>query len=473
MRKLLIPLLMLCFLPALVQASFEVTVKPLKDTIALNDRASFALIIRNEQGFDDRFRIYYTEVQWDVATDPLTDSTLAVDDEEEHATTLIVKPRSGLVEEDRLYLVPVTIKSVKTGEIQRATLSVSVLSESRLTEVYSPVIRGTIEMPLELDPRETFQVDVNIRNLNPREYENIEVSLDSELIKETKRIPLKALEEKTVSFKIKLPDAQAPQKDYLAAYVAINNLSRIKLDHTQYEVAEYGGVQPQLAVEKKFFRTAQTITLVNTGNAERRDTYRHEAPFFRLFTRTDPKATVIKEDSETYYGWDYRLRPQQSLVVTIHTDYRMLLYLIVAIALGILLYYWLRSPLVIVKSASGVVMREGGISEMKLLIVLKNRSHSSLEDIRVTDRVPHIAEVKDEFQVGTLAQSGIVKHQQHGTLVHWNLDGLESFEERLLSYTIKSKFSILGVFKLPIAKATFLVNGRKRKTTSNVAVSKG
>jgi len=174
MRKLLIPLLMLCFLPVLVQASFEVTVKPLKDTIALNDRASFALIIRNEQGFDDRFRIYYTEVQWDVATDPLTDSTLAVDDEEEHATTLIVKPRSGLVEEDRLYLVPVTIKSVKTGEIQRATLSVSVLSESRLTEVYSPVIRGTIEMPLELDPRETFQVDVNIRNLNPREYENIE-----------------------------------------------------------------------------------------------------------------------------------------------------------------------------------------------------------------------------------------------------------------------------------------------------------
>jgi len=51
--------------------------------------------------------------------------------------------------------------------------------------------------------------------------------------------------------------------------------------------------------------------------------------------------------------------------------------------------------------------------------------------------------------------------------VKWNIDNLDSSEERVLSYRVKSKLAILGSFSMPAAKASFHSNKKNYSSLSN------
>jgi len=95
----------------------------------------------------------------------------------------------------------------------------------------------------------------------------------------------------------------------------------------------------------------------------------------------------------------------------------------------------------------------------------KNQDFSSCLDnpffvllVKIVDVVPSIAEVRKEFAEGTLKPSSILKHSSKGTILKWDIPELAPGEERLISYDIKSKLSIIGSFSLPRAKIKFICN---------------
>lgn len=67
----------------------------------------------------------------------------------------------------------------------------------------------------------------------------------------------------------------------------------------------------------------------------------------------------------------------------------------------------------------------------------------------------------------TLRPVNIVKHDRKGTIVKWSIEKMAPGEQRIITYKIKSKLSILGGVTLPVAVAKFDAAGRKRTTSSN------
>ena len=59
------------------------------------------------------------------------------------------------------------------------------------------------------------------------------------------------------------------------------------------------------------------------------------------------------------------------------------------------------------------------------------------------------------------------KHSKKGTVLTWELGELGPKEDRLISYNITSKLSILGSFKLPRAKVVIKSKGKEKHIYSN------
>jgi hypothetical protein len=128
-----------------------------------------------------------------------------------------------------------------------------------------------------------------------------------------------------------------------------------------------------------------------------------------------------------------------------------------------------RSPVVVTKKVTNVHTREGGISGLRVQINIRNRGSETLSDLRIIDKIPSIAEVRKEFQLGSLQPSKIIEREKKSTIIRWNVDSLESHEERLISYDVKSKLSILGNLNLYATLVRFRDSkGKERRALSNI-----
>ena len=109
-----------------------------------------------------------------------------------------------------------------------------------------------------------------------------------------------------------------------------------------------------------------------------------------------------------------------------------------------------------------------GISEMKIIIHLKNRTSDVVNNIFISEKIPRLGELIKESYLGTLEPSKILIHEKRGTIVKWELPSLEPFEERIITYRIKSKLSIVGGIRLPPTRVKFdTKKGRERIIFSN------
>ena len=110
------------------------------------------------------------------------------------------------------------------------------------------------------------------------------------------------------------------------------------------------------------------------------------------------------------------------------------------------------------------IKQEKEISDMKILIHIKNNTNKLIKNIKVMDVIPKLAKIHKEF--GTVHPTKIQKGAAGHRLI-WELDEMEPGEERVFAYKIQSKLPIVGGVKLPPAKATFKVRKTTTKTVSN------
>ena len=164
--------------------------------------------------------------------------------------------------------------------------------------------------------------------------------------------------------------------------------------------------------------------------------------------------------------WKLLLHPGEQVQLVVVYNYRPILWVLLVVAVLVAAYYSFRSPVSVRKSVSIVDANEGGISEIKIVLDLVNRSSKTAHNVTVIDLAPHLTDVVREFR-DTLAPSKVVPNQEHGTLIKWDVSSMDSKEHRILVYRVRTKLSVFGGLSLPVAAVNFFIDGNEREAVSN------
>jgi hypothetical protein len=159
--------------------------------------------------------------------------------------------------------------------------------------------------------------------------------------------------------------------------------------------------------------------------------------------------------------------PGDEVTIEITKNYRFAVYTLIIMIIIIILYYQLRSPVVVKKDAVGNEPSHDGVSEFKVKVLIKNRSQKPVENVKIIEMIPSLALLVKEAAIGTVEPTKIIRNDSKGTLVRWDINYLEPFEERIITYRLKSKLNIVGGLTLQATKVKFeTVTGRERVTYS-------
>ncbi|MCP3685653.1 MAG: hypothetical protein GY861_23635 [bacterium] len=469
-RGLLFLITLIICAVAVSAADFSVEHEILDNNILYGEQASYKLIVSSNQEFDDKFRLTAPDVSWTVQTQPLYHyfGGFEVKSMANGTTTLLLNPLQKIPVGQ--YRVQLNIESVETGEKQSEFFIINVKSPTPPLRDYLAAVDKIVDMPNRIDPREPFTIKINLVNLNPKDIPDVVVSLESEIINKEVHTPLSPLEKKTVEVPVTLNALTAPQKDTLKVLLTIENQTLQPLKE-QFEIMGYSDFEEKEEPSGGFLSSKKTIICTNNGNVGDAKTIEVKTNFFKkIFTKAEPEAYTINRKDGSYLAWEVSLGPQESTSIKVTTSYLILFVIFVAIIAVIAIYYFMRSPVEIKKEAAVIGFKEGGISDLKIVLHIKNRGQKTFQRLKVVDRIPIIADIEKEIEIGTLKPTKIFQHGK-GTVIKWDVDALEKYEERVLSYRIKSKLSILGGFNLPAAILKFEdEKAKERMTKSNKAL---
>lgn len=459
----------LVLLTAMQASAFFYFVNPVNNTITKQEAAVFNLVIQNSADYEDIYTITTNDVNWLLSYTPESTVIPAKDEKE---FTVELRPKST-VEEGRTYFVPVKMKSSKTDFYyeDRMDFAIYVVNPSIKAGEYAPTVTPVITVDKVIDPREKIGVTLTLRNRNPREYDSLKVVIDGEIFSKEYTTKLLPSEEKTNVILFEIDPLTEAGKRTLTVDLYLNN-TKIADSSTEYEIKGYPDLQETTSKSVFLFRSEEKYRVYNNGNSAGTAEEKFRMSVFRkLFTKFSPEAVKEKgTDGKTYYVIRQKLGPQDTLEGSVVTNYRLLVVIILVVIAIIVLYYVLRSPVIIAKNAEPLGKTEDGLSEVKIRLYLKNRSRKAIANLRVTDIVPSIAEIDKKTHLGTMEPVSIGKGKR-GTVPRWEMDVLEAYEERIITYRIKSKLTLIGGIRLPSAKAAFDTGGGKERTVYSNSIN--
>jgi len=445
-------------------------VNKINNQITQEQTATFTLTITNNNDFHDKYFLTIKDLDWNLQTIPIIDFTsgIEVNAKSSASTTLVLKP-SDIIKPN-IYYLEIIARSEKTGKSYSTFVSVNILPM-----VYEPKIEISIESPEKIDPKKLTTIKLILKNKNPRNFndDSLDVTLEtmnSNLLNKKIKTGLKSSENKIIEFSVLMNQAgvkNEAKSDTLKATVSYNG-SILSTSKFPIELIPHFTVfKREHLVTKETLKTIDIYELSNDGPVEKKEDFTVETSRLKnLFSYTEPKARLLKQDGNLNYLWTIKLNPGERTRITITTSYRPLVWLVVLALIIIVFYSLLRSPLVIYKEVRDVEMKEGGISELKVVLRLKNRSSKKVLGVRLIDRIPNIAEPIKQDGVETIKPDKYFKYE-NGLALDWHFAHLEPKEERVITYKIRSRLSVLGDFKLPQALAQYSSGKTKRKTYSN------
>lgn len=452
-------------------ARFNITSESTKNIVNNDEQAVFDITVQNNDKVADKFKITLNDDLWSVSSVPLyiyqTEYGLEVNPESSETFSLLFYPIANLT--PGIYTVPIEIESKNKREIVKEKLFVIVRPEGASFGQYAPAIRANLAINDNglVDPRQPAQLLIELENLNPLNLTNLGIHIKSDLFEKDIITDLKSLEQKTEKVNIDLDPFQSPITSTVT--VTITKDSRtLKTIKKSIEVISYSNLIITEVNSSGFLKSTKRKIYTNLGNVKTTENLKVPVNTLNgLFTKTEPKYLFAEEKNNQYMTWTLELLPKEKKEIKIESNYQMPFFGILIIIILTILYFVYRSPIIIRKDGEIMKSEQGGITEVKVLIYIKNRTKHSMSKLKVMDKIPNIADIKDEFIIGTLKPTKIVKHDKKGTLMEWEIPTLDPFEERIISYKIKSKLSILGFFNLPPA----IVQFRDQKYRERVSVS--
>lgn len=327
----------------------------------------------------------------------------------------------------------------------------------------------SVSVPAQMDPRGTYNVVVGIQNNNKRLLDGVNIKLNSAFITDDTNVTIQPNETKSISFAVILMDNIKPQADQLQVTVNYNGEEFYSQSHN-FEVVKY--VLPfdtEVDLDKSFLKEVRTIMITNKGNALKEDVVRIETSLKeKFFSRSVPKFRTLKEDGKYYFEWDASLDPDESMSITMTTSYRLLLLLALVIIALLAYKIAMSNPLVVKKKMISVRKEHGGaISDLSVVILLRNRSKEPISKLRVVERVSPMVRLKTDSFAGSMHPVKMHEHDKEGTLLEYRFGELAAGDERIIKYRVYSKLHIFGTLTIkPTVVEFFKKNNAKRMSRS-------
>ncbi|HLP79465.1 MAG TPA: hypothetical protein VK158_02425 [Acidobacteriota bacterium] len=467
-RVLLVAIISLLVMASAYAESFTVVGEQVKGEIFPGETAEFSLTVSNLGAESDRLTLYSTDPQWRVYFEG---SIIRLGPKESKTISVLLDPSSS-VQVGKVHSIPLVLRSLTDDESVSVKVSVLLASQSQKTYAPSVFIDAVVNENNQIDPTVPIDVTLRLINKNPLDINSLVVTLTSPLFNEEFSTQLAPNDQVTKILSYKINPQTPPQKAYVDIALKANNISLGSMKRVQLEVipALPGFEREVVTEEKEWLKEVYVVKLFNNGNVEATEKVQLESSFLqRLFTQSDIEPTYQKIDGEYYSVFDVTLAPGTGLQLSVVKNYQPFAIttaiLLVVVLVCVTLYYLLRSAVVIRKEVRVIEQQEEGVSKMKVLLHVKNRTGKLLENVKVIERTPNITEVDKQFAVGTLKPTKIVAHGSKGTLVRWDFATLEPYEERIITYIINSKLSILGDIGLPASIVKYDTYGQTRTVT--------
>jgi len=364
-------------------------------------------------------------------------------------------------------VLPLIISAQNSFQKETVLLTADIVSGVLTNKDYAIGVLSSMNFPAEIDPRQNYTLDVFVENTFPRNISGINVIVDSAVFKKETTLDLGPLESAKMSFIVRMNPRQEPLADRMKVSFYVDN-ELVKDIKQNFHIIGYSDIIRTKDDFKKGFLSGQTNwTYFNDGNKKMTDTILYPASFFkRIFTSSAPKYYVVSKPDGSYIAWDVELEPEASTEINIKQNYIALFIVLIALIVLGFFYYIFRSPLVLDKEIKLLEIKDGAISELKVLIHAKNRSGHKLTDIKIGDRVPGVVGVEKEFDIGTIQPIKMIADEKGATLLRWEIPEIEPYEERIISYKVKARLKVLGNFSLPPALAKFKSRSAELKVRS-------
>ena len=469
MFHLLIPSLVLAQGTTLPEKNFLVDIKPLDNRINSLEVASFNVTVQNLDSDNTIIIEPFNDPRWRIYSEPayIYLTGLRLGPNEEKSFKLLIKPRKILF--PLRYSFSLTLRSETNGYEEVVPIKVEVQTFKPTLQDYDNYILMQVIAPDEIDPREKQELKIILTNKIPLSFKGMRLRVKSAIVDYDKMVSVEGNQRKEIVIPINISADESPKNDLFVITLATPDGTVVKEFNKPYTIISYSDFKEERSVKKGFFTSRTTIGVKNNGNSKGTEIVRFKVTSFSsAFTKTQPNAYYTKDKTGKYLVWKVELKPKEKTTIIIEQNYwSLVIFVILACALYLIYYYILRNPISVKKRALVVKLREGGISELKVFINVKNRTGKTIKKVVVIDKLPKIAEVEKSLHAGTLKPTKIIRHSTKGTIIKWELGNLEKYEERILHYRVKSKLSILGWFKLPATAVKFRIKDKEYIIKSN------
>ncbi len=427
---------------------------PIKDRAFPGEWLEFDLTIRNNKVADDIFRVRVEEesTSWSVLSKPMYLGAIPMLGKRFKTARMLFKDINLRRDARRPYGITIIVDSIRGHESYPITLPVYLLPGDLDYSRLQPNLTVTMGVPDRIDPRNAYSFKVSLENGNMRRYKDLAVEMKSGsgLVEQHATVDLDGQESKVVDFTVTFPKDQSPMEDTLL-FSVINNRTTLASGSTPLHIVSFRiPFNQTVLVTESFLKRVEEYTLTNDENVREQQVFSVPMPLFKgIVSHAEPSATTDTVDNVRSFSWAIALQPGETTHVTIITNYRVYLYLAILIALGAFLYYMFRNPVTMIKQTEKIKTMEGGIAEMKIVLMVKNHSKTRSFQCQLHERLPHMINYLKREEHGVLPPDKVIR-TKNGEVLRWLFD-LEPEDERIVMYYVKTKLSVLGGLRLPPA----------------------
>lgn len=407
-----------------------------------SEKVSYSLILKTNGPSAD-FQIY------SLVGVELSPSTVYLEQNVPTTITLTAKPIRRLLD---------TARGVVKFEYEIFNTNQGVTKGSLLMELVT-LEDSLFVRPISVEVGDT-EASFILQNLKRVLFDNLHIELSSKLADAERRVTLEPFELANLTVEL---DTDAVKRLVAGTYpltVRARYQGAEGTLATNIKYLEQGGVAVAEYVKGTIIRT-KTTEKTNEGNVPVIVTINEKRDIFtRLLTNHDPAPeSSSKRGFYVLYTWQKQLAPAETLAVQSTTNYTLpVIIFIIIILLVIAVRFYLQTGVTLIKRVS-YVRTKGG--EFALKVTLHAKSHTSVQNVVLTDRIPHAMKLYEPY--------GVKPHTvDEGTrTITWNLSHLNAGEERIFSYIIYSKIRVVGSFELPLAHVRYTHKGKAVSVFSN------
>jgi len=449
MKKSLIIILALLFMPAVLAMNLQVTSvgEDQLQIMGINDSLTFQLKVENLGSSGQTLRVYNS---YGFIMSPGPEETFTLGVGESKTINLEIQSRDDL--QVRGFYALAYVLANPSGEKYEGKLVFEIRDLKDVFEI------GARDLNVEDN---TF--DVFIYNKEGKTFSNLDAKIYSAFFEKESVFDLEPFGRKTFT-------------------VQINNESDVKKlqagFYTLFADVEYRGLTGEIEtpfsfVEKAnlitndktsgFIIRSRTVEQSNEGNTlEIAEVAETKNIISRLFSTFSKNPSSIERKGIFYdYYWIQELKPSEKLSVKITTNWTLpFIVLILVVVLIIVAKIYLGRRELYLRKRVSFVRAKGG--EFALKITIAVNAKKDVERVSIVDRLPALVKVYEKFS-GEQPK----KVDELNRKIVWDFDHLEAGEIRMLSYIVYSKLGVLGRFALPPTAAFFEKDGKIKEVTSN------